>query len=284
MKYLLAMIGEQMIKLDDYVICHGITEQHVCESDVDYCVEEILTKGYSILKSGFNDSDIQKMSLLADRAYDLQCERLGGEQNLVQINDANIARAPCAEFDEFIGVALDSQMHKVARALLGDNFILYSQNAIINVPSTNHYQFSWHRDLNYQHWTSSRCLSLSALLCIDPFDSVTGGTYVLPATHKIEKFPSDNYVRKNQLCVHAQPGDWILFDSMLYHRTGKNSSKLKRRAINHIIVPPLMAQQYDFINMIGHKVSVPAERRFFGEGRGIAPSATEWRQIRINRQ
>ena len=155
---------------------------------------------------------------------------------------------------------MDPKVHAVANALLGKNFILYSQNAILNVPSTNHYQFSWHRDLNYQHWTSSRCLALSALLCVDSFDDVTGGTYVLLATHKVEKFPSDRYVLENQLCVHARAGDWILFDSMLFHRTGKNASTAIRRAVNHIIVPPFMAQQYDFMAMLGDKLKTQEER------------------------
>jgi ectoine hydroxylase-related dioxygenase (phytanoyl-CoA dioxygenase family) len=269
--------------LDDHVICHGITERYISTNETEFRVEEILTKGYTVMPGSFDAKTIALVSECSDQSYQLQCEMLGGEQNLARINDANIARAPCAEFDVFIEVAMDPKVHEVARALLGANFILYSQNAIINVPTTDHYQFSWHRDLNYQHWTSSRCLALSALLCVDPFDDVTGGTYVLPATHKVEKFPSDRYVLENQLCVHAQPGDWILFDSMLFHRTGKNSSTNTRRAVNHIIVPPFMAQQYDFLNMIGDRLKTDKERLFFGQGRRVAPSATAWRQTRINR-
>lgn len=272
-----------MSTLDQHVICHGITERHTSATNIDFCVEEIFTKGYSVIRGSFDAATIARVSEYSDKSYQKQCEALGGEQNLARINDANIARAPCADFDLFIDVAMDPKVHAVADALLGRNYILYSQNAIINVPTTNHYQFSWHRDLNYQHWTSSRCLALSALLCVDPFDDITGGTYVLPATHKVEKFPSDRYVLENQLCVHAQPGDWILFDSMLFHRTGKNSSNAKRRAVNHIIVPPFMAQQYDFMGMIGDRLKTHEQRVFFGQGRQTAPSAIEWRQSRINR-
>lgn len=272
-----------MNNLDQHVVCHGITERYVANGEIELCVEEILTKGYSIIPGSFDAKTIALVSECSDMAYAKQCELLGGEANLAKINDANIARAPSADFDVFIDVAMDPKVHAVAGALLGANFILYSQNAIINVPSTNHYQFAWHRDLNYQHWTSSRCLALSALLCVDPFDAVTGGTYVLPATHKVEKFPSDRYVLQNQLCIHAQPGDWILFDSMLFHRTGSNTSNAKRRAINHIIVPPIMAQQYDFIGMLGEKLKTNEEQVFFGRGRQVAPTAIEWRRSRINR-
>lgn len=272
-----------MNTLDDNVICHAITERQASGSDIDFSVEEIMTRGYSVINGSFNAATIALISQCSDRSYEKQCEILGGEQNLTRINDANISRAPCADFDVFIDVAMDPRVHAVAESLLGRNYILYSQNAIINVPSTNHYQFAWHRDLNYQHWTSSRCLALSALLCLDPFDSITGGTYVLPATHKVERFPSSRYVLENQHCVHAQPGEWILFDSMLFHRTGKNSSNAKRRAVNHIIVPPIMAQQYDFMSMIGDRLCTHEQRVFFGEGRKAATSAIEWRQSRINR-
>ncbi|WP_322010895.1 phytanoyl-CoA dioxygenase family protein [Paraburkholderia sp. J12] len=272
-----------MSTLDQHVICHGVTERYTSTTETGFCIEEILTKGYSVIPGSLDAATIARVSECSDKAYAKQCELLGGEANLKKINDANIARAPSADFDVFIDVAMDPRVHAVANALLGKNYILYSQNAIINVPSTDHYQFSWHRDLNYQHWTSSRCLALSALLCVDPFDEITGGTYVLPATHKVEKFPSDRYVIENQLCVHARPGDWILFDSMLFHRTGRNASAAVRRAVNHIIVPPFMAQQYDFMNMLGDKLKTAEERVFFGQGRQTASSAIEWRQIRINR-
>jgi len=271
------------IDLDEHVFCHAVTEKYQADTDVEFWVEEIRTKGFTVMPGSFGADSIANMSACADESYRIQCDLLGGEENLVKINDANIARAPCAEFDIFIDLAMDPLVHAVASILLG-RFMLYSQNAIINKPGTNHYQFTWHRDLNYQHWTSSRSMALSALYCLDPFDSETGGTYVLPATHKVEKFPSERYVLANQQCVHARPGDWILFDSMVFHRTGKNGSKIVRRGINHIIVPLFMAQQYDFIEMIGTKLKTGSQRMFFGEGRRVPPSALAWRQARIDRK
>jgi ectoine hydroxylase-related dioxygenase (phytanoyl-CoA dioxygenase family) len=269
--------------LDQAVLCHGVTERTAAGSDTDFCVESIRTRGYHVVPGSFDTATLARISEAMDACYEGQCRALGGEDNLRRINDANIARAPCADSDIFIDVAMDGRMHDVAKALLGGNYILYSQNGIINVPQTDHYQFTWHRDLNYQHWTSSRCLALSALLCVDPFDSTTGGTYLLPATHKVEAFPSDRYVRENQICIHARPGDWILFDSMLFHRTGRNASRKNRRGVNHIIIPPFMAQQYDFVNMLGDRLRSPEVRRFFGHGRELAPSALEWRRKRIER-
>lgn len=271
-----------MNEMDQTIRSYGVRERCSAATDIDYCVEELQTRGYSVLPSSFkDDSTLTLLSVQIDAAYDRQCQILGGEDKLERINDANIARAPVVDHDIFIDIALDPKLQTLANVMLGANCILYTQNAIINPPDSQHFQFSWHRDLNYQHWTSSRCLGLSAMLCVDPFNLSTGGTYVLPATHKVEKFPSDRYVLNNQLCVHTEPGDWLLFDSMLFHRTGKNSSPNKRRGINHVIVPPFMAQQYDFMNMLGPRLTTEAARIFFGQGRSIAPSALEWRRRRM---
>jgi ectoine hydroxylase-related dioxygenase (phytanoyl-CoA dioxygenase family) len=269
--------------LDNVIRTHAVRERNAPVTAVDYAVEALRIRGYAVLRSGLSPDFITELRGAVDAVYAAQCERFGGEANLTKLNDANIARAPCAEDARFIAVAMDSVMHAVCHAILGEYFILMSQNGILNVPNTDHYQFTWHRDLNYQHWTSSRPLALSALLCIDPFDAVTGGTYVLPASHKVEAFPSDAYVRQNQLVVQAAPGDWVLFDSMMFHRIGRNNSAKLRRAVNHIIVPPFLRQQFSFPNMLAGKLQTDAERRFFGEGMEAAPDATQWRAERLAR-
>ncbi len=244
-----------MNKFQDSIFTYGISERYTSSSNIDFAIEELQTRGYSVMPSRFKSKAVlELLSSQIDSAYVGQCHNLGGEDRLESIHDANIVRAPSVDHDIFIEIAIESCLQAVAKKILGAHCILYTQNAIINLPNKKHYQFAWHRDLNYQHWTSSRCLGLSAMLCVDPFNSITGGTYVLPATHKIEKFPSDRYVLSNQLCVHAEPGDWILFDSMLFHRTGLNSSANKRRGINHVIVPPFVAQQYDFMSMLGDRL------------------------------
>jgi hypothetical protein len=269
--------------LDDVVRTHAVRERHEPVTAVDHAVEALRIRGYAVLQSGLAPALIAELRGAVDDVYAAQCARLGGEANLAKLNDANIARAPCADDARFITVAMDPVMHALCHAVLGEYFILMTQNGIRNVPGTDHYQFSWHRDLNYQHWTSSRALAVSALLCLDPFNAVTGGTYVLPASHKVESFASDPYVRENQVVVEAEPGDWVLFDSMLFHRTGRNNATTVRRGINHIIVPPFLRQQYSFPSMLAGKLQTDAERRFFGVGMEPAVDATSWRAERLER-
>ena len=268
--------------LDQNIVVHGVRERTPYTSPADFVRENLRLRGFAVIRSSFAPRFIEEISTAIDSTYDAQCKLHGGEDNLVKISYAHIVRAPCSLDDRFIAVAMDPVLQEICELVLGPYWILQNQNAVINIPGTDHYQFTWHRDLNYQHWTSSRSLGLSALLCVDPFNEVTGGTYVLPGSQHSEAFPSDRYVLENQVVVCAAPGDWIVFDSMLFHRTGQNSSKITRRGINHIIVPPIIRQQYSFPNMLAGRLKSDAERRFFGVGQEPSPSANEWRQSRID--
>lgn len=271
-------------KLDKSVITHAVREAKNDESDLAFYLDELRLKGFTVAPSGLSPDEINEAREKIDLIYAKQIEEVGGEDNLRLMNDANIARALVAYDDLFIKVACLDIVHQICGALLGPVYNLMSQNGIINVPGTNHYQFTWHRDLNYQHFTSSRPIALSALVCIDPFNDVTGGTYVLQGSHLQEMFPSSRYVRANQQVITAEVGDIIIFDSMLYHRTGANMSTMTRRGVNHIITHPFCKQQYSFPHMLGPRPDIkdPQTRMMLGYGFEPAADALSWRKNKIS--
>ncbi len=95
-----------------------------------------------------------------------------------------------------------------------------AQNGIINRSGEDHYQVTWHRDLNYQHFVSSRQLAISALYCIDDFSEATGATYLLPASHRSETFPSDAYVHRHQTAIEAPAGSVLVFERCCFTAPG----------------------------------------------------------------
>lgn len=271
-------------KLDTNILTHGIVQKTKNEIPVDEKIEELRVKGYTLVDSGLSKEEIDRAREVIDKVYKMQADEVGGEENLKLMNDANIARAACAYDPLLLKIATLPVIMEISQKFLQQYFVLMSQNGILNHPGTNHYQFTWHRDLNYQHYTSSKPLALSALLALDPFDEVTGGTYVLPSTHLIESFPSDDYVVNNQTVVKAPPGTIIFFDSMLFHRTGANRSDIIRRAINHIIVPAMLRPQYDFKSIFesrGVEVEDPEVRKYLGFDYVIPKSVQEWRLAKI---
>jgi ectoine hydroxylase-related dioxygenase (phytanoyl-CoA dioxygenase family) len=263
---------------------HGVQEIHHNGDDLDALAEEIRNLGYTVLASGFSALELQQIREASDAVYARQVLECGGEENLVRMKDASIARCALSYDDCFVRLAAHPGLMRLVAKLLGENFILMGQNAIINRVDRQHDQVVWHRDLTYQHFVSSRPLAISALWCIDDFTELTGATTVLPVSHKVEAFPSCEFVLKHQRIVEAKAGSIIVFDAMLYHRGGDNRSGRTRLGVNHIFGLPLLKQQIDLPSALGGKFrDDPVLARLLGYESASPPSAFLWRKAKIDR-
>jgi ectoine hydroxylase-related dioxygenase (phytanoyl-CoA dioxygenase family) len=261
---------------------HAVREVHRNEDEDDLLVEEIRNVGYTVIDSGFSQDELQLIREKIDRVYERQLEEIGGEGQLHRINDGNLARCLVGYDDYFLNLAAHPRLVSICTRLLGEHFLLMSQNAIINRPAGEHYQVTWHRDLNYQHFVSSRPLAISALYCVDDFNEETGGTFLLPASHKSEKFPSGDYVLRHERQMSAPAGAVLVFDAMVYHRTGHNRSGRVRRAVNHIFSLPLIKQQISLPRMLGGRFSDdPFLSKFLGYETETADSVSHWREFKL---
>jgi ectoine hydroxylase-related dioxygenase (phytanoyl-CoA dioxygenase family) len=223
----------------------GVKEFSHTASDLERHVEEIKLAGYTILPDALAPEAVEEARQKIDKIYQLQLDEVGGNAQLEAINDTYNARCLLAYDDFFLGVARHPRVLEIVENFLGDYFTLMLQNGVINVPVRGDEQNAgyWHRDLNYQHFVSTRPVSMSALFCVDDFSDETGGTRVLPGSHKAEAFPSDEFVLKHETGIAAKAGSVMVFDSMLYHRGGHNRSSVARRAINHMYTIPFIKQQ-----------------------------------------
>lgn len=263
---------------------HGIREFQHNETEAELCAEAVRNIGYAVIPSGLTEDQLQLIRDKIDQVYKIQIQEIGGADNLELINDANVARALVSYDDYFVTLAAHLGLISVLKILLGQNFILMSQNGIINQPSNEHYQLTWHRDLNYQHFVTSRPLAISALYCIDEFTAETGGTLVIPASHKIEAFPSTEYILRQQHQISAPAGSIIIFDAMLFHRTGNNTSGRTRRAVNHIFTLPLIKQQISLPKTLGDKyANDPFLRSLLGYDSQTGESTQLWREGKLRK-
>jgi ectoine hydroxylase-related dioxygenase (phytanoyl-CoA dioxygenase family) len=264
---------------------HGVREFHRNESEDEVCAEEIRKIGFTVIDSGFSAAKLEEIRDRIDRIYALQLQEIGGADQLKRIDDGNVARSLLGYDDYFVGLAAHPRLMAINKLLLGEYFILMSQNAIINDPLDVHYQLTWHRDLNYQHFTTSRPVATSSLYCIDEFSPETGGTFVLPASHKDESFPSPEYIAKHEVQISAPAGSIVVFDAMVYHRAGENRSPRLRRAVNHVYTLPVFRQQISFPKMLGDKFqNDPALRRFLGYETETADNVQQWRQFKLKQR
>jgi ectoine hydroxylase-related dioxygenase (phytanoyl-CoA dioxygenase family) len=244
---------------------YGVTTQNEPADDIDFAVESLRHFGFAVVDGGFSKIEMQALEDAFDAARKTSLD-LHGEQYLRSIDEHNTIRCLLMHDRLFLKLALNERVHSICRALIGANFILNQQNGIINPGNEATYnQAAYHRDLPYQHFVSSRPLAINALFCIDDFTVENGATKVIPASQKVEAFPSDQLIRSSEITLTAPAGSFLLLDCMAFHRGGKNLSRRDRRAINHVFTIGLLRQQLDMPAMLGDRyVSDPHVRRLLG--------------------
>jgi ectoine hydroxylase-related dioxygenase (phytanoyl-CoA dioxygenase family) len=264
---------------------HGVLERLKAEDAYDEVAAELRVNGYAILGSGFSAEFIEGLKAGLDRAYATQVSEIGGDDVLRRMSDADVARCILAYEPDFMAVATAPSLIELAKRVLGSEFVLIMQNGIINRPDRENYLAKWHRDLSYQHWTSSKPLAINALLCIDDFTVENGATFVLPGTHHVTGFPPDRFVRKFEKQIEAPSGSYLVLDAMLFHRSGINRSANVRRAVNHVIGLPFMAQQIDIPSALASTgARMPesdAVRKYLGYRWSPASDVADWRSRRL---
>jgi len=245
---------------------YGVRIQTCSESLVDQAVESIGLLGYAVVDGNYKVDQLSKFSVAFNRVLAQTHHTFGGCEELAKIDEHNTIRAPLASDPIFLELALNSTVLAICRRLMGDYIVLNQQNGIVNPPHVQKYnQGAYHRDLPYQHFTSSSPLMVSALFCLDPFTTQNGATYVVPASHKVEAFPSDATICCSQQQISAPEGSFIIMDSMMFHRGGVNTTDRARRAVNQAYSIPFIRQQVDLPAALGPQyTSDPRVRMLLG--------------------
>lgn len=266
---------------------YGVKEMNTSTTSIERHAEELTIQGYTVVADVLAEEELQIMRNKIDEIYQIQIKEIGSEGLMEKIGDSNNVRCLLAYDEIFLRrVSANEKVLEIIKQMLGDYFILMLQNGVVNRPELKAKSNVWayHRDLNYQHFTSSRPMSISALFCIDDFSEVTGGTYVLPFTHKFEKCPSTEYIVKHETVMTARAGSVIIFDSMMYHRSGKNTSQNVRRAINNMYVLPFIKQQISLPAMLNGKYKDdPFLKQFLGYESESDTDVTSFRNKRLAR-
>lgn len=224
----------------------------MADDEVAQCVEEIGMRGFTIIKDLLPAEELTVWREKIDRIYERQ-EKEFGREALAAIQEIDICRPPLMYDFEFIKLATHQHFLPIILAFLVDWFVLNLQNAIINRPNKGHHQSSWHRDLPYQNCVMSRPLAINVLL--------------------------------NRQAAAASAGSAIVFDSMLFHRAGANTSSVIRRAVNQLYTSPIIKQQYDFPRALGAQPRLePAIARLLGYDSQVPIEDQAWRRLRRERR
>lgn len=261
---------------------YGVVGNPTADDQPLEVLEELRIQGYSVVEAVLNERQLEQVRQRLDTVYAKQEEELGREF-LAEIDELDTARCPLAYDGSFIQIASEPRIVEIAHKAIGGGYVILSQqNGILNRPGQRHHQSSWHRDLPYQDFVSSRPLAISALYCIDDFSQETGATHVLPHSHRFERMPSATYCEEHEVTVEAPAGSVIILDSMLYHRAGHNRSDRIRRAINNVYCIPILKQQISLKAVLRNEKDAFLRKLLDDEG-DVPTSVVEYRQRRHRR-
>jgi hypothetical protein len=267
------------------LLTHGVTERHQPADAAGIALEELARDGFTLIRGALAPAAVAYAAERLDALYTAQVAEFGAE-NIVRIRDTYIVRSMLAYDDFFLhDIACNPALLALIRRVLGANISLSSQVGILNPPDDRLYQLAWHRELQYQHLTTSRPLALQTLICIDRFSAESGGTFFLPGSHLHEAFPSDAYVASHEVQIAAEPGDAVVFNGLTYHRAGLNRSGRVRRAINNLYTLPMLQQQINLSRMMdGRYRDDPFLAGLLGYRWESADSVLAWRTAHLPKQ
>lgn len=236
---------------------YGVHEQHPGNSALDIIEEKIRLLGYATLDAGFTEQQMDVFSDLFDATASEYAQHAYEQgRDLHALNENDTIRMLPTQKAAFWDIVFNPQLHALLERLLGGYYILNQVNGLINRGNNSEYhQANYHRDLPYQHFTSSRPLAINALFALDDFTLENGATRIIPASHKRSAFPPDALVREVEKQVAVKRGTFIVLDCMLYHAGSTNTTLKDRRAIKHVFTIPMFRQQVHVPSVLGDGVS-----------------------------
>lgn len=254
-----------------------------CVDDRARHVEEVRLRGVTIVPGRLSGLEVEEARARLEAVYADQVREVG-EDVLATTGESDTARCVLAYDPYFLRFAADEEILGIVHALMGEWTVLLLQNGVLNRSGVSHQQAAWHRDLAHQSYVSSRALAVSAFWCLNEFTEETGGTVVLPYSQREEALPSVEFVERNALQIEAEAGSVLVFDSMMFHRAGRNRSGSVRMGVNHVYGVPILQQQVVLPAILGDRYRCDERyRRLLGYESEPATSVVEYRRRRLAR-
>lgn len=139
----------------------------------------------------------------------------------------------------------DRRILDIAEACFGPYVRISCTDCVINHPGNE--RGYWHADWPYNQTNASHVqapypdtlLHLSTIWMLSPFSAETGGTFVIPGSHRSSHNPSAGDMADidrdapypTEFQVSGSPGSVLLYDSRLWHAVAPNRSPQPRVAL-----------------------------------------------------
>lgn len=230
-------------------------------SDLDQAKSDLDEYGYCLIEDALTSSQVEALrKRLEDRAdqevADGTCwiDTGGANQRVFQLLNkgdlfVELVQHPLAM--ELMGHILctPAQKSNLGNMELGNEFLLSS--VIANIAGPGGYAQGLHSDQLFipEPWTFSEVGNVMWML--DDFTEEIGATRVVPGSHRLGRNPTPGELAQDSIAAEAPAGSAMAFDGRLWHGTGANVTRNRRRygILSYYCRPYLRQQQNYFVTL-----------------------------------
>lgn len=87
---------------------------------------------------------------------------------------------------------------------------------------------------------------------VDAFTEDNGGTLILPYSHHKQSKPSQIFWDNNHVPLTGNPGDIVIWNSNVFHKSGTNTTSQDRKALPITLSLPYYKQLLDYPRALGY--------------------------------
>lgn len=216
-------------------------------------LEDLEIKGYTILRGWVGSEWLESIQDVLPHLFrEHQTIRTNNQNG---IDSKGVAMNVLASSDLFISF-LD---HMCTRGLISSleegyfktSCILNSFTALNNIQEEEGvFHKKVHRDVKI--YSGDTPMLLNMLVMVDAFTEDNGGTLILPYSHHKQSKPSQIFWDNNHVPLTGNPGDIVIWNSNVFHKSGTNTTSQDRKALPITLSLPYYKQLLDYPRALGY--------------------------------
>ena len=206
------------------------------------------TQGFCVFENVIPPDMLAALREAMDNAFDSDKRDLEDGRFRSDSYTADVSRLLLGRDPVFTKLIDESPLQENIDELLGDTCIINNYSGVRLMPGIKNVVTNIHRDS--PRFSPYYKLAIQILYFIDDFTTETGGTWLLPGSHRSNEKPPEKVFFEGGRQITGSAGSAMIFDSMLWHAGGKNISSLPRRGIAIVYTRSFIKQQIDIVRAL----------------------------------
>ena len=208
----------------------------------------LLEKGWIIIPDIVDENLTVQLGKEINEAYKV-CRNIQVKNGIAENTDGTVHHLLCFE-GSFLEFLKQNYCGEIISGFFNSPYILNTYGGVINLPNKASYVANIHRDIRTFY---NIPMMINMLVMLDDFTFENGATYLLTGSHIKDEKPGNDMFYKNSERAVSKAGSILLFDSLLWHAAGLNTTMKSRKALTLGFTRPFMKQQMDYPRFLGYE-------------------------------